>query len=158
MPPPRRREWLTFSAVDTYAAVDSHTFGWKIVDYTSLRGRTRVGANRPIPGQPGRNYVPLEWDEHRVVQTWKINGHWDMEGTRYDDPFEGVDLNHQYILDNVVNVLDLRDVLFHHRQGTEWDGAIVVENWEPTPDPDSGGEILIAPMTLVIPAGWLTPA
>jgi hypothetical protein len=160
--PPIRREWLTVNALDSFLAVDSHTFGWKVVDYTALRGRTRVGTDRAIPGRAGRDPIPREWDEHRLALTWKIQGLFDKDGARYADSgidtFDGVDLNHQFILDNLVNALDERDVLFHHRQGTEWDGSIIVENWEPSPDPDSGGDVLIAPLTLVIPAGWLTPA
>jgi hypothetical protein len=154
-----RREYVTFLTSGGLSAVDSHTYGWKVISYTALRGRTRVGANRAVPGRSGRNYVEREWDEHRVVLTWRINGLWDKDGVRYDvDPIDGVDLNHQVILDNVVNANNLRDILFHHRQGTEWDGSVVVENWEPAEDPDAGGEALIAPMTLVIPAGYLTPA
>lgn len=163
MPTLVRSEYATFSSVGPLEAVDSHTYGWKVLDYTALRGRTRVGENRPIPGRaggsasPARMYVEREWDEHQVVLTWRIRGRYDKDGTPYDDPFEGVDLNHQFILDNLVNVLDLRSIVFHDRQSVEWDGDIVIDNWEPRPDPQSGGDVLLAPMTLVIPAGYLEP-
>lgn len=157
MPTLIRPEYATFTA-SGHSAVDSHTYAWKALDYTSLRRRTRVGANRPIPGSPGRLYVPREWDEHQAVLTWRIKGDYDKDGTPYDDPFEGVDLNHQFILDNLINVLGLIDLTFHDRHAVEWDGNIVVDNWEPAPDPQSGGDVLLAPMTLVIPAGMLTEA
>jgi hypothetical protein len=151
-------ENLTFAADSPLAEVDSHTYGWKVVDYTSLRRRTRVGENRPIPGSPGRLYVPREWDEQTVVLTFHINGRWDKDGTPYGDSVEGVDLNHQYLLDNIVNSLDLRAVSFEDRHGATFEGNVVVEDWEPSVDPSSGGDKIIAPLTLKIPAGWLTPA
>lgn len=151
-------EYLTFEADSPLAEVDSHTYGWKVIDYTSLRRRTRVGEDRVIPGAPGRLYVPREWDEQTVVLTWKINGRYDKDGTPYSDPFEGVDLNHQYLLDNVVNSLDLRAVTFTDRHAATFTGSVVVEDWEPSVDPASGGDQLISPMTLKIPAGWLEPA
>lgn len=156
MPTLTRPEYATFDAGGSYSEVDSHTYGWKVIDYTSLRRRTRVGEDRPIPGSPGRLYVPREWDEHTAVLTWRINGAYDKDGTPYGDPFEGVDLNHQFILDNLVNVLGLIGFTLHDRQGVDWAGNIVVDNWEPSPDPNSGGDVLIAPMTLLIPAGQLT--
>lgn len=158
MPTLTLTEYLTFAAVGmTYDEVDTHTYGWKVVDYTSLRRRTRVGEDRSIPGAAGRLYVPREWDEQTAVLTFKINGRYDKDGTPYSDTFEGVDLNHQYLLDNVINILDLRSVTFNVRDGSTWTGSVVVDNWEPSVDPTSGGDQIIAPLTLKIPAGWLEP-
>lgn len=157
MPSLVRLEYLTFEASSPAAEVDSHTYGWKVVDYTSLRRRTRVGENRVIPGAAGRLFVPREWDEMTVVLTFKINGRRDVDGTLFDDRFEGVDVNHQYLLDNVVNILGLRSVTFNVRDGSTWAGDVVVEDWEPSVDPSSGGDQILAPLTLKIPAGWLEP-
>lgn len=158
MPTLVRPEYATFDAGGSYTDVDSHTYGWKVVDYTSLRRRTRVGEDRPIPGSPGRLYVPREWDEQTVVLTWHINGRWDSSGTPYSDTFEGVDANHQVILDNVVNVLAEIGVSFNARDGSTWTGNVVVDDWEPSVDPASGGDKIIAALTLKVPAGWLTPS
>lgn len=150
------KEELVFQAVTSVAnEVSSHTYGWKVVDYTNLRKRTKVGQNRPIPGTPGRLYVPQEFDETIVVLTWKINGKYEADGTPYSDSFDGVDLNHQVILDNIVNLNILRAVAFTDRHDVEFDGSVVVDNWEPSVDPNSGGDALISPMTLKIPGGWL---
>lgn len=157
MPTLTLSEYLTFAADSPYAEVDSHSYGWKVLDYTSLRRRTRVGEDRPIPGASGRLFVAREWDEQTAVLTFRINGRWDVDGVPHADSFEGVDVNHQYLLDNVVNNLDLRAVTFTVRDGSTWTGNVVVEDWEPAVDPASAGDILIAPLTLKIPAGWLTP-
>lgn len=149
-------EYLTFEADGIYDETSSHTYGWKVIDYTPLRRRTRVGENRPIPGAPGRLYVPREWDEQTVVLTWKINGRREPDGTLYTDPFDGVDLNHQIILDNVVNNLALRAVTFTDRHAATFTGDVVVDDWEPSVDPQSGGDQILAAMTLKIPAGWLS--
>lgn len=157
MPTLTLTEYLTFAADSPFAEVDTHTYGWKVIDYTSLRRRTRVGEDRVIPGSPGRLYVPREWDEQTAVLTFKIKGDFDKDGTAYSDSFEGVDENHQYLLDNVVNNLGLRSVTFNVRDGGTWTGSVVVVDWEPSVDPSSGGDQIIAPLTLKIPAGWLTP-
>lgn len=149
-------EYVTFAAATPAAEVVSHTYGWKVLDYTSLRRRTRVGENRAIPGAPGRLYVPREWDEQTVVLTWRITGDYDKDGVAYSDPLVGVDTNHQFILDNLVNRLESRAVTFTDRHGVDFTGAAVVEDWEPAVDPNSGGEVIIAPLTLKIPAGWLS--
>lgn len=152
------KEALTFLEDAPFDALVSHTYGWKVLGYTSLRRRTRVGENRPIPGgSPPRIFVPREWDEMTAVLTWRINGRYEPDGTPYADPFDGVDLNHQIILDNVVNNLGLRAVTFEDRHGVEFAGDLVVDNWEPVEDPNSGGDVLIAPMTLKILGGWLEP-
>lgn len=154
---PTIEELLTFSSAGSLAEVASHTAAWKVIDYTALRRRTRVGANRPVPGAPGRLFVPREWDEHTVVLTWRIRGARDKDGELYDDPFDGVDVNHQYLLDNLVNSLLLRAVTFTDRHDVDFAGDVVVEDWEPAVDPNSGGDHIVAPLTLKIPAGWLDP-
>lgn len=158
MPTLTLTEYLVFATSGSFAETSSHTHGWKIIDYTPLRRRTRVGEDRPIPGAPGRLYVPREWDEQTVVLTWKINGRWDADGVAHSDPFDGVDLNHQVILDNVVNNLAARAVTFTDRHAATFDGEVVIEDWEPSVDPSSGGDQIISPMTLKIPAGWLAPS
>lgn len=149
-------EYLTFAAVDTFDEVVSHTYGWKVIDYTPLRRRTRVGADRPIPGgTDAAIYVPREWGEQTVVLTWRVNGRYDADGVAHTDPFDGVDINHQFILDNLVNALNLRDVTFTDRHAVEHDGEVVIVDWEPAVDPQSGGDVIIAPLTLQVPAGYL---
>lgn len=154
-------EHLVFAADSPLAEVSSHTAAWKVLDYTALRRRVRVGENRAIPGadggggSPARIFVPRQWDEQTVVLTWRINGRLDKDGDPHADPFDGVDVNHQYLLDNVINSLDLRAVTFERRDGAMFAGDVVVEDWEPAVDPQSGGDVIIAPMTLKIPAGWL---
>lgn len=158
MPTVISTEWLVFAADAPLLEVASNTPAWKIIDFTPLRARTRVGESRPRPGLRGRLWVAREWDEHRCVLTWRINGRKDQDGVAYADPFEGVDLNHQFLLDNLVNSLDERAVTFHDRHENLWTGTVGVDNWEPSVDPASGGDVIIAMLTLVIPDAYLTPA
>lgn len=150
-------EYLSFDAVGmTYPAVPMNTPAWKIIDYTPLRRRVRVGADRAIPGSPGRQFVPREWDELQVDLAVRIFGKRDWEDNLYSDHFLGVDLNHEYLRTNAFDVLDERAITFHTRHGHSWTGSMVVENWAPIVDPNSGGDVLGGTLTAVIPAGMLT--
>lgn len=164
MPAPKLLEYITFAAAGSLDEIVSDSWAWKVIDYTPLRRRTRVGENRAIPGaeggsaSPPRIFVPRGWDEHTVVLTWRINGKYAPDGTPHADPFEGVDVNHQVLLDNLVNSLDLRGTTFRRRDASDHVGDIVVDDWEPAVDPASGGDHIVSPLTMKIPAGWLEPA
>jgi hypothetical protein len=148
-------EYLTFDAATPLPAVPLNTPAWKVTDYTSLRRRVRVGEDRPIPGVAGRLHVPREWDALTVALPMKVNGRKDREGNLHADPFVGVEVNHQYLLTNVVNVLDQRAVTFTRRTGSPLTGNVTVQDWEPTADPNSAGDHLICFLTITIAAGWL---
>jgi hypothetical protein len=149
-------EWLSFDTVDSLPEVPLNTPAWKALDYTSLRRRVRVGEDRVVPGAAGRLAVAREWDELTTTIPMRIKGFRDWEGTAYGDRFLGVDLNHQYLQDNVFNVLDLRAVTFTDRHENEWTGSLFVQQWEPLVDPASGGDVIVGVLTVVIPAGMLT--
>lgn len=149
-------EYLSFDADSPHPAIALNTPAWKVTSYTALRKRTRVGENRPIPGAPGRLYVPREWDEQTVVLPMKINGRLDHEGDAHEDWFDGVDVNHQYLLDHIVDVLAERDVTFHRRDGATFQGSVVVDEWEPSDVPKSGGTDLVSFLTLKVMDGYLT--
>lgn len=145
-------EWLEIGS----SSVPLNTPAWKVTDYTALRRRTRVGENRVIPGMAGRLFVAREWDQQLVTLPMKITGRYDQEGTAYSDSFEGVDTNHQYLLDHVINVLGEQAVTFTDRQGQEWTGYAAVEDWQPSVDTNSGGDHMICFLSLSIAAGFLT--
>lgn len=149
-------EYLEFDADSPYPAVPMNTPAWKITDYTNLRRRVRVGEDRPIPGSPGRLYIPREFDELVCDLPLRIFGARDWQNNLYSDSWLGVDLNHSYLRDNVFDVLGERDVTFHTRHGSSWTGTMVVENWAPVVDPNSGGDVLGGTLTVAIPAGMLT--
>jgi hypothetical protein len=149
------REWLTFESLGALDQVPTGTPAWMGLDYTGLRRLIRVGEDRVIPGAPGRLAVDRELDELVTTIPLRIRGNRDWEGNAYADTFLGLDLNHQYLRDNVLDVLDLREVTFHDRHGVEWTGEMFVQMWEPSVDPNSEGDVIIGPLTVVVPAGRL---
>lgn len=129
---------------------------WKVTDYSPLRRRFRVGENRVIPGSPGRLWVDREWDEQVAPLPMKIFGRKDYSGNPWSDHFDGALENYNYLLDNVFNILDLRSGTFTDRLTDVWTGSVAVEDYDFSPDPNSGGDVLVGTVRLVVPAGWLT--
>jgi hypothetical protein len=152
-------EWLEFDADSPLPMVPTATPGWRVLDYTPLRSRPpKLGGNRPVPGVAGRLAIPREWDELAVLLPIRIKGTHDWEGTAYDDRFEGVDANHEYLQENVIDVLGSRAVTFHRRNGDELVGEANDFQLAVAVDPASEGDVLTGVLSFKIPAGFLTPA
>lgn len=152
-------EWLEFDADSPLPMVPTATPGWRVTDYSALLLRPpKLGANRHIPGRPGRLAVAREWDELTVPLPIRFTGRKDREGTAYDDPFEGVDANREYVQENVIDVLDVRGITFHRRDGTVWTG--IANDFQLTVgvDPASGGTVLTGIIAFKVPDGFLTLA
>lgn len=150
-------EWLEFDADSPLPMVPTATPGWTVLDYTPLRLRPpKLGENRHVPGRPGRLAVDKEWDELTVPLPIRIVGRADWEGDTYADPFEGVDTNHAYLQDNVIDVLTSRAITFHRRDGSVWTGEANDFQLTVGVDPQSAGDVLTGVLAFKIPDGFLT--
>lgn len=150
-------EYLEFDAASPYAAVSTVTAGWKALTHSPLYGvAPRVGENRSVGG-PGRLAVDHEFDEWPITLRLRFNGRFDKDGAPYSDRVEGVRTNVLYVRDNLlIPSLSERDITFYRLDGEVETGAAVVKDWEAAEDPASGGDIWLASLRFVIPAGVLT--
>lgn len=151
-------EYVTFEAVDGLPAVPTGTPAWRGLDYVQFNKMgPRVGDNRGIPGETGRLETPREIDELKLSLQMRIKGRFDWEGTPYDDAFEGVQTNLDYLVENVLSYVPSRAITFHRRDGSTKTGNATIEDWDSAVDPNSGGDVHLLVIPMTIAAGYLTP-
>lgn len=151
-----QQEYVTFAAVGGFDAVDTWTPAWKGLNYTPwYRMGPRVGEDRVIPGAPGRLAVPREIDELRFSQQMRFDGRRTRAGAVNADPFAGVMVSFLYFRKHVLDYLSARSATLHERDGSTSTGTVIIDGWEETVDPGSGGDIILLTFQVTIPAGSL---
>jgi hypothetical protein len=160
MPPDiEQAEYVEFAAVGGLDAVPTSVRGaWKGLDYVAWNKMgPRVGENRAIPGVTGRLAVPREIDRAEDLAADADHRQARHRRHAFTDPFEGVLVNLDYLIDNVLSYTPERAVTYHRRDGSTKTGSVTVDDWDSTVDANSAGDVHLLVVQITIAAGYLTP-